>query len=130
MARYDAAVTSSEDTRPLMSVSLPTLTAALKPSLLREGEPALSAQVDVARIHALCYCGEPDCLTFFLAPPDESPCIGAYRVVMPDAVMTIGVCNEQMWRVEDDTNGRQDERTRAKVAEYGALRSRVARAPW
>ena len=114
---------------PKLSDALPTLSAALRTSLLREGEPALAEQVESLRIHATCACDEEGCLSLYVAAPRSAPC-GDYRVVLPDAVITIGVCDERMEYIEDNALMRDAEDTPARMGEYGAVEGTVpTRAP-
>ncbi len=106
---------------PLLTDVLPLMAAALKPSLLREKEPGLAASIDTLRVEALCSCGQPDCMTLF-ATLDPSPCRGDYRVVCPDAVLTIGVCDERIWSIEDV----REMVNEARFDEFVRLRSIVA----
>lgn len=107
---------------PLFTEVLPTLAAHLKPSLIREGEEALAATVDSLRVHALCSCGDSLCMTFYAVP--KSRCDGSYRVVMPDTVLTIGVCDDAISSIEDDYHyGGADPDKR--LAEFVKLRTRV-----
>lgn len=91
--------------RPKLVEALPTLGSTLKDSLLREGEDGLAKQVDTAEIHAFCECDLEGCRSFWLAPPMEGKCEGEYRVVLPDAVISIGVCDEKMGWVHDERLG-------------------------
>ena len=106
---------------PLFLEALPTLGAALQRSLLDEDEPHLAASLSTARVYALCECGEPACMSFYLSPPIEGPCPGEYRVVIPAAVMTLGVCDEQIDWVQDEVLGRTDEETLRRRSEYESL---------
>ena len=101
---------------------MPTLAAALKPSLIREGEEALAETVDSLRVHALCSCGDSLCMTFYAMP--KSGCDGLYRVVMPDTVLTIGVCDDAIASIEDDYHY-GGEHAETRLAEFVKLRSRV-----
>ena len=69
----------------------------------------------------------PDCMSFYLSQPIEGPCPGEYRVVMPAAVMTVGVCDERIGWVQDEALGRTDELTLRRRTEYEALGSTVPR---
>ncbi len=113
-----------ERSLPRLVDALPALAAALRESLLREGEPGLAAQLETAQVHALCRCDDRACLGVYLAPERE-PCGDAYRVVMPDAVITLGVCHERLDWIDDNellTPAGSDPRRRA---EYEALRPLV-----
>lgn len=108
---------------PKLIDGLPTLACELRESLLREGEADLAAQVDEATIHALCGCNDEGCFGVYLAP-ERGPCIGHYRVVLPDAVVSVGVCRESLdwidardWQAADAHPERRQE--------YEALRPHV-----
>lgn len=108
---------------PKLIDALPALARALQESLTREDEAALAEQVEEARVHALCGCDESGCLGVYLAP--EEPCADHYRVVTPDAVITVGVCRELLHWIDDKelvTPAGSDTRRRA---EYEALRPHV-----
>jgi hypothetical protein len=120
---------SVESQYPKLADALPTLARDLRESLLREGERELAAQVDAARVHGLCACDEEGCLGVYLAAERE-PCVGYYRVVTPDAVVTLGVCRERLDWIDDNElvspAGGDPQRRR----EYEALRPHVpARLP-
>ncbi len=78
---------------PKLADALPTLASALRASLLREREVDVARQVDEVRIHATCACDEEGCLSPYVAPLRGAPC-GDYRAVLPDAVITVGICGE------------------------------------
>ena len=109
---------------PRLAERLPTLARALRESLLRKGETELAAQVDEATIHGVCGCDEEGCLGVYLAPERE-PCVEHYRTVLPDAVVSIGVCRERLDWIDDNElvspAGADPERRR----EYEALRPHV-----
>jgi hypothetical protein len=102
---------------PLYFDALPTVANALRQSLIDEGEQALADGLVGACVHALCECEEADCMSFYLSPP-LSPCPGEYRVVLPSAVMTAGVCDEQIGWVQDEVLDESDEKTHARLREY------------
>lgn len=109
---------------PQLVDALPALARALRESLLRAGEPELAAQIDVARVHALCGCENDRCLGVYLAGERE-PCGDEYRAVLPDAVVSLGVCRGQLEWIDDDEDlspAREDPRRRS---EYEALRPHV-----
>ena len=106
--------------------ALPTVTIALRDAFVAMGEVALAEQLVDARVHALCECGEPGCLTFYLSPP-VSPCPGGYRVVLPIAVSTVGVCDGTITVVEDEAIGLVDAESQARLTEYLALEGVVPR---
>lgn len=113
-----------EHSLPRLADRLPALATALRESLLREGEPELAAQLETAEVHALCGCDDRACLGVYLAPERET-CGDGYRVVMPDAVITLGVCRERLDWIDDNellTPAGRDPRRRA---EYEALRPLV-----
>jgi hypothetical protein len=110
---------------PRLAEALPTLAAALRTSLLGEGEQALAEQVDELRVHATCACGEEGCLSLYVAPRRDSPCGHGYRVVLPDGVISIGVCGERMEFIEDNALIRDREDTPARSSEYRAVVGRV-----
>ncbi len=108
---------------------LPTLAAALRESLVREGEADLAAQVDEVRVHATCRYDEEGCLSVYVAAARGAPCDDAYRVVTPDAVVTLGVCAERIEYIEDngvlrDANDAAD-RWREYRAVEGTLPTRL-----
>jgi hypothetical protein len=111
---------------PLLREALPTVATALASSLAEAGEVALAAQIETARVHALCECAEDTCMSFYLSPPLVGRCPGEYRVVTPDAVTTIGVCDEQLGWVQDETIDNHPETPR-RLAEYWALEGQVPR---
>jgi hypothetical protein len=86
---------------PRLADALPTPAMALRTSLAREGEPALAAQLDQVRVHATCACGGEGCLSVYVAPPRDAPCGDAYRVELPTAVFSIGVCAERLEFIDD-----------------------------
>lgn len=110
---------------PRLAEALPTLATALRTSLLREGEQDLAKQVDEVRVHATCACDEEGCLSLYLAPRRHTACVDAYRVVLPDAVISIGVCAERMEFIEDNAVVRAAEDTPARSSEYRVLVGRV-----
>ncbi len=112
------------DHLPKLVDALPTLAAALRDSLLREGDAELAAQVDEVRIHATCGCDEEGCLSVYVAAARGAPCGDTYRVVMPDAVVTIGVCAEQIEYIEDGVLQEADD-TPDRRREYRALEGTV-----
>jgi hypothetical protein len=114
-----------EQPYPKLVDALPALARALQESLTREDEGALAQQVEEARVHALCRCDDSGCLGVYLRPERER-CVGHYRVVTPDAVITVGVCRELLDWIDDNelvTPAGSDPRRRA---EYEALRPHVA----
>jgi hypothetical protein len=115
---------------PRLADSLPTLATALRASLLRSGEPVLAEQVDDVRIHATCACDEEGCLSLYVAAPRGAPCGDGYRAVLPDAVISLGVCNERLEYIEDNALIRAAQDTPARSSEYRRLQGRVpARMP-
>jgi hypothetical protein len=112
---------------PLLFDALPTVAAALERSLAEEGEHNLARSLREARVHALCECGASDCMSFYLSEP-RSPCPGKYRVVLPSAVMTVGVCDERIEWVQDEALDEDDE-TSQRLREYRNLLGAVPRAP-
>jgi hypothetical protein len=109
---------------PKLVGALPALTRDLRESLLREGEADLAAQLDEVRVHALCACDDPACLGVYLAP-ERSPCVGHYRVVTPDAVVTLGVCREQLDWIDDNESIGSARLNSERRREYEALRPHV-----
>ena len=107
---------------PLLTDVLPTLSAELKPSLIRAGEMALAASIDSLRVHALCNCGDPECMKLYTSA-EKHPCPGDYRVVLPDAVLTMGVCEEAISSIEDYAADWTT--TNARIAEFVRLRQLV-----
>jgi hypothetical protein len=113
---------------PLVSEALPTLARALKESLIREGEPELAAQLEQARIHALCGCGDRECMSFYVMPPeDERSRPGDYNTLEPDAVIAVDIHKGRMTFIEDLVTRRWDPDTRARLAEYEAVAAVVPR---
>jgi hypothetical protein len=106
---------------PKLADALPTLAAALRESLLREGEEDLAAQVDEARVHATCGCDEEGCVSVYLAEPRAAPCGDAYRVVTPDAVVTLGVCAGRLDCIEDNGLRTAGDDIPARAREYRAI---------
>jgi hypothetical protein len=109
---------------PKLVDALPVLARALQESLRREDEDALAEQVEEARIHALCGCDDGGCLGVYLAPERE-PCVGHYRVVTPDAVITVGVCREVLDWIDDNELVSSAGSDPGRRAEYEALRPHV-----
>jgi hypothetical protein len=110
---------------PRLAEALPTLATALRTSLLREGERALAEQLDELRVHATCACGEEGCLSLYVASRRDAPCRDAYRMVLPDALISVGVCAERIEFIEDNALVRDGEDTSARSSEYRAVVSRV-----
>jgi hypothetical protein len=108
---------------------LPTVATALRESLVAEGELALADDLGDARVYALCECSAQDCMSFYLSAPLPGPCPGEFRVVMPSAVMTIGVCEGHMGWVQDEIQDESDAETQARRREYQRLEGIVPRAP-
>jgi hypothetical protein len=66
-------------------------------------------------------------MSFYLSEP-RSPCPGSYRVVLPSAVLTVGVCDERIGWVQDEALDEKDE-TVQRLREYRALVGVVPRRP-
>lgn len=109
---------------PKLADALPRLAYELRESLLRVGETELAAQVDEARVHALCACDDEHCLGVYLGP-ERGPCTGDYRVVTPDAVVTVGVCRERVDWIDDNEQLSTARSDPLRRQEYEALRPRV-----
>ncbi len=109
---------------PKLVDGLPTLARDLRQSLIRGDEHKLAEQVDEARVHALCACDEEGCLGVYLAP-ERGPCTGQYRVVTPDAVVTIGVCQEILDWIDDNELVSPAGSDPQRRSEYEALRPHV-----
>lgn len=112
---------------PLLFDVLPTVAAALERSLAAEGERKLARSLRGARIHALCECGESDCMSFYLSDPRVR--CRKYRVVLPSAVMTVGVCDGGIKWVQDEALHESDDETLERLREYQKLVGVVPRAP-
>ena len=76
------------------------------------------------RAVASCGCDEEGCLSVYVAAARGAPCGDTYRVVMPDAVVTIGVCAEQIEYIEDGVLREADD-TPDRRREYRALEGTV-----
>ena len=111
------------DDLPRLADALPTLTRELRASLVREGEPELAEQLDSLVVRATCDCGEAGCRSVYLAPW-PSAAGGEYRVVLPDAVVTVGVRDGRLESIEDYAFA-ADEPNPARAAEFAALKGRV-----
>jgi hypothetical protein len=109
---------------PKLAEALPTLAAALGASLVREGEWDLARQVGEVRIDATCACDDEGCLSLYVAPSRSVPC-GEYRAVLPDAVISVGVCGERIEYIEDNALLRDADDTPARSSEYGAVEGTV-----
>jgi hypothetical protein len=110
---------------PKLADALPTLATALRASLLCEREQALARQVDELHIHATCACDEDGRLSLYVAPIRSAPCGDNYRAVLPDALISIGVCGERIEYIEDNALVRDAEDTATRSREYGALEGTV-----
>lgn len=109
---------------PKLVEALPALARALQESLEREGEACLAEQVEEARVYALCGCDDRACLGVYLAAERE-PCVGHYRAVLPDAVVSVGVCREHLEWIDDNELISAAGRDPRRRAEYEALRPHV-----
>ena len=61
----------------------------------------------------------------YVAATRGAPCGDAYRVVTPDAVVTLGVCAEQVEYIEDNGVLRDADDTPDRWREYRALEATV-----
>jgi len=80
---------------PLLTKAMPTVATWLQAGLRHAGEDLLAEQIDTARVHALCECGENYCFSFYLMPPislDERR--GRWTGLMPRALRASGATGD------------------------------------
>lgn len=110
---------------PLLREAMPTVAAWLREGLRREGEESLAAQVDTARVHALCDCSDDSCFSFYLMPPIPVAERGhRYTGLAPEPFDSVGIDNGHIAMVQREFWGQidaaSDEEIRA-FREYQAL---------
>ena len=71
---------------PLLSTVLPTLARELQELLIKQGEPALAAQVPSMTLVDRCRCGEESCAMFYTVPRPITPWGAEHRNVVLDAM--------------------------------------------
>lgn len=111
---------------------MPTVATWLRAGLRRDGEELLAEQVDTARIHALCECGEDSCFSFCLMPPTQvAERRGRWTGLMPNGFESVAIDNGRMAWVQDEFRGPIDALTEEglrAIREYQALVGVVPRA--
>ncbi len=110
---------------PLLMEAMPTVAAWLREGLRLDGAEALAEQVDTARIHALCGCGEDNCFSFYLAPPIPArERESRYTGVAPRGLESVAIDNGQLAWVQHEFRGPAElftDEGRRAINEYQSL---------
>ena len=117
---------------PLLREAMPTVATWLDAGLRHDGEALLAEQVDTARIHALCECGEDYCYSFYLMPPTPvGERRGRWEGLTPNGFESIAIDAGHMAWVQHEFRGPIDAVTEEglqAICEYQALVGVVPRA--